>query len=1002
MTTTVIDPDLSTAQRAAVMADGNVFVDAGPGTGKTHVIVARIRRLVAEGIAPQRILVVTFSRRAVAQLRSRIARETGFACEVRTFHGFASRLLEADGPRFKSRRLLDAFTETLLLDTAIERSSFATLTQAARMSERFRDDFSRFVADLRRADTARVRRLRDTATPRLRDLLGALDRLTAMHGLLRASDLDDLISRAVDALKDETSPASRWLDGRYAHVLIDEFQDVDATQLDLVAHLNATLFAVGDASQAIYAFRGALSNVIDRAVERFAMRTLVLDQSRRCPQIICDLANRTPFLDAKRLASASDANGSVTVRVARTSLDEAALIADRIEDALRDGLAPEAVAVLVRSMRPLGPALEAELRARNVPVAGGGRNAFLGDQNVEALRLGLRLVECPSEPDRWAAFLGVSPLGFDVLRVRAALHGRSLTSLEDGIAALTEAGLAGATSASDLASALRAASEAFVANDIGRAARRLVNGLGLAAHATRDGGNDANVRAAVGRLGRVIEALSGAQRHLAKLGEAMSSAKVLEKLEERIEALAAEEAPADDVPGVRLLTIHGAKGLEFDLVVIGDAVEGRFPAAARRSTLFDDESLDAAREAGVEFVDARENASLREEAALWYVGVTRTRNELLVTYATHGADGAPQGASRFIPAANQPIGGPSFERRLDRYEDLVRASGNPQVMAAARALLADSPARVALLEEGAAAFAALPERPVVYDRNAGVSGADAWLACPRRFYYKNILRLDDEPNLQVDFGNVLHALLAAFHTEFRNFTSVSQGDVATWKGRLLALRQAAWSAWQERGFEPAAKRDAYARFADRVLATYAENLADEAASQPFTVVGCEYRISSTYGEGALIGKLDRVDRMPNGSLILRDYKSGRMQDPFATTLKSATKEGEPVPGAVPAYFRPQLALYRRGAEAAFDGPVACLQYIYFNGTKDKFTPAIGFDSLLVDDVNVPRLAKLDALIERDFVAAFACGVKGSIATAADEATCRSCAFKRICPGPQSC
>jgi superfamily I DNA/RNA helicase len=996
MTTTVIDPDLSTAQRAAVMADGNVFVDAGPGTGKTHVIVARIRRLVAEGIAPQRILVVTFSRRAVAELRSRIARE-GIACEVRTFHGFASRLLEADGPRFKSRRLLDAFTETLLLDTAIERSSFATLTQAARMSERFRDDFSRFVTDLRRADAACVRRLRGAATPRLRDLFGAFDRLTALHDELRASDLDDLIARAVDALEDETSPASRWLDGRYTHVLIDEFQDIDATQLELVARLKANLFAVGDASQAIYAFRGALSGVIGRARERFAMRRVVLDESRRCPQIVCDLASKTPFLGTMQLMSAREVNGSVTVCVARTSLDEAALIADRVEDALGDGVPPEGIAVLVRSMRPLGAAVEAELRARNIAVAGGGPSAFLGDQNVETLRLGLRLLECPTEPDRWVAFLGVAPLGFDVLRVRAALQGRSLATLGDGIDAVAQAGLAGNANASDLANTLRRASEAFVVNDIGRAARRLINGLGLAARAAQDGGADANVRAAVGRLGRVVEALSGAQRHLAKLGEAMSSAEVLDALEERIEALASEETPADGLPGVRLLTIHGAKGLEFDFVVIGDAVEGRFPATARRSTLLDEASLDAARKADVDLVDARDDASLVEEAALWYVAVTRSRNALLVTYTTHGADGAPRRPSRFIPAAYHPADDVvPFERRFERYEDIARESGDPEVIAALRAALSDSPVLAALLEEGPGAFAALPEYPVKFTKRPSVSAAKTWLECPRRFYYGYILRLKADPKLPAVVGSALHDILAKFHEKYREFTTVSDADVPAWSAYLLSLRE---SAWADLAMDSVAKRNAYGRFADRALAAYARLLLKEATEHPFTVAACERPIESVYRSGALRGSLDRIDIAMDGTLTLRDYKSGRMHDPFWKTLAKATSQGGPVPGAVDTHFNPQLALYRRGAEAAFNVSVRRLEFVFLNGVKSDDEIPIGRDALSIDQTIEAQLTQVDEVIERHFVAAYGSGVQGPIATAKDEKTCMFCAYKAICPGP---
>ena len=760
------------------------------------------------------------------------------------------------------------------------------------------------------------------------------------------------------------------------------------------------MFAVGDAAQAIYAFRGALAGAIDAAVARFAMRRFTLSESRRCPRLVCDLASRTPFLAVKTLTPTRDAEGSVDVRVARTTLDEAALIADRVEAALANGLAPERIAVLVRSARPLVPAIEAEMRARNIRFAGGGRSAFLADQNVEAVRLGLELLETPSDPSRWAALLCAGPLSFDSLYVRAMLRGREIPTLAAGLAMLTSSGLEGAVAVPIFDAALRSASEAFDAGDIGRAARRLINGLGLAVRAAQRPDDVANVRSDVGRLGRVVDALAGAQRHLRALGEPASSASVLHAFESRIDAIASEETPSDDVPGVRILSIHGAKGLEFDVVIIGDAVEGRFPAASRRSTLFDDAALDAARRSGVDLLDAREDAALREEAALWYVGVTRTREALLVTYASHGSDGIPQRPTRFLPAAYHPADTIApFERRLDRDEDLARESGDPATIAALRASLADSPTLVALLDEGADAFARLPERDVVYAKNASVSAAEMWFECPRRFHYKHVLGLTDEPGLPAVVGTALHAILAAFHERRHDFTAVSDADAETWCAELRALRAAAWP---DVTIDGPIKREAYAAFADRVLTAYAHALVVDAKQHPFTVVACEYGITSTYGTGALRGKLDRIDRAIDGTLILRDYKSGRRHASFEKTLAKATKDGDMAPGDAPPYFRPQLALYRRGAEAAFGAPVGRLEYVYLNGIKGDEKSPIGNDSVRIDEATGPHFATLDAVVERDFVTAFAAGVRAPIATARKVATCTFCAFVDICPGPVEC
>jgi superfamily I DNA/RNA helicase len=1009
VTVRTLDRTLSPAQQAAVSAEGNALVDAGPGTGKTHVIVARIRHLARE-VEPRRILVLTFSRRAVGELRERIARETGVACEVRTFHGFASRLLEADGPRFTSRRLLDSLSESLLLDTALARARFPTLPRSATSSERFRADFERFVADVRRAATPAVRSLRAGATPRLRDLLGAYDELLALRDTLGASDIDDLIARASEALEDRASAASVWLDRRYEHVLVDEFQDVDATQLALLGRLEATLFAVGDASQAIYGFRGALTNVIETAVKRFALQRFVLAESRRCPQRICDLAAATPLLKTTPLTSLRESPGSVTAQAARTTLDEAALISDRVEDALAAGLAPERIAVLLRAMRPLGPALEAELRSRGVRVAGGGPDAFLADQNVETVRLGLRLLAEPSERERWVAFLSSPAVGFDRLRVSIALRGRAVASIREGCdvvaGGLPVAASRPPSATCDLAGvtkALKFADEAFHANDIGRAARRLVNGLGLVVSAAHDNSGFSEARARLGRLGRVIDALTAARRNLAALGEPAHSTAVLHVFEKRIEAVAAEETPDENVPGVRLLSIHGAKGLEFDLVIIGDAVEGRFPAPPRRSSLLNEDALEIARATGVDLAQARNDSSLREEAALWYVAVTRTRDALFVTYASHGADGAPQRPSRFLPAEfHPPKSVAPYERRLERPEDLAREAGDEAVLARLSTAVAGSPTLAAILEEGAGAFAPLPERPVIYAREPGVSAAEDWFHCPRRFYYGRVLGLRDEPGETAKLGTALHAILASFHEEFADFTEVREDDVILWVAKLRELRKAEWLASP---FEPAAKNVATAQFADRVLAAYATSLAVDARRRPFTVLACERPIESRYGSFGVRGKVDRVDRVrAGGDLILRDYKSGRRHTPFQKTLEKTlkTETGEPIAGRVAEYFRPQIALYRRGAEGEFGGRVGALEYVYLNGVKDDDEEPIAYDALAIDETTEAQLAAIDAALERDFLAPFARGVYGPIATATDvEKTCKFCNFKVICPGPES-
>jgi superfamily I DNA/RNA helicase/RecB family exonuclease len=983
--------ELNEAQAAALAADGNVLVDAGPGTGKTQLIATKVAQLVESGVDSRHLLVLTFSRRAAIQLKRRLGETSGAACEVRTFHGFASRLLEAGGPRFKTRRLLSAFADALVFDRALRTTPVATFDSMTRMSEHFRIDAERFASDLRRNQFADVTRLRGNATARLQDLIGIADTAAEGRQRLRASDLNDLIARAVESLSDPASVPSRWLAGRYTHLLIDEFQDIDRLQLTMCEKIGATVFAVGDPAQSIYRFRGAVHGIFDEGKSRLKLRQFALTESRRCPQAICELAAATPLLNATPLKSAAGRDGSIEVRFARTTLDEASLIADRIEDALEDGVEAERIAVLVRSMRPLGTAVVAELAARRIDVATSGREAFFADENVNVMRLALRALAQPNEPSRWVAFFSAPCLGYDVtsLRIRAATA--KLDSLDRVLTFLEHSGLEGSVEIVGLCASLRAAADCFEQGDLRNATRRIVSGLGLLERAVKDD-DAARARVSIGRLTKLMDSLAEGQRAMSALGAAASSASIVARIHEYADTLGADETPDDETHGVRVLSIHAAKGLEFDFVVIGDAVEGRLPAAARPSTLLDDDDKAALLEAGVDCVDGRGDEGLIEEASLWYVAVTRTRDLLLITYAAQGSDGTPQRVSRFVPSTGDENIKP-YERSHERFELQFAGSDDPHARHILENLATESPILAALQNDGAEAFAALENRPVIVPGNLSVSAASTWVECPRRFYYQYALGLQRESSTEARRGTAMHAVLAQFHEQFTTFDHDSVSALPLWRERLRALREAVWS---RSNFEADAVRDATAALADRQLGRYAEALAIEAETRPFTVVATERDIYVKFPSGSLRGRVDRIDRLADGSLIVRDYKTGKRRAFFLRALQKSFKDGAPGPGAFDPSLRPQLALYRNGVEATIGAPVSTLEFIYLKGANDEV--AIARDSMTINEVNRPMLDAFNEIVDREFVSGFAIGAE--VPMTRDEGACRFCEFglRRLCPG----
>ncbi len=993
---------LTGEQRAAVEAGGgNALVLAGPGTGKTTVIAARCAALLANGEAPERILTLTFSRRAAAELRERLAAiAPGAELEVRTFHGFASRLLEAEGPRFRSRRLLDALARRLVLERANEGVRPQSYAGEVWRSRRFQDEASALLGALERSLPETLADVRARATPRIGDLLALDARARELRARLRASDLEDLVRRAVAALGDERSPQTRWLDGRYEHVLVDEFQDVDRMQFELLAsfvRLGARLFAVGDPAQAIYRFRGATHGILELARERFDMRPFPLTASQRCPQSICDLAAQTPLPGAAPIQNANGKEGAQPeVLRAATTLDEAALVADRIEAAIERGTPPERIAVLLRTLRPLSWVLTGELRGRGIPFVAPARDAFLADPLVEVVRASLELFRAPLDIERWRRLLSTETFGFDPIALRFAVRKLPTGGFPTALAAYDAvAGESSRIPWRDVARALAAAHAHWIAGDLAKCLRALVRELGLFASAVGGPGGPVAARSTIARVERFIDGLSGAQRTLALLGAPSLPTDVVARLDEYFDALVPEGAPEPDEPGVRILTIHGAKGLEFDEVIIADAVDGRFPQEERTCALLDAAECAIFEEAGVDsplFGGERQRV---EEAALWYVAATRTRARLTIAYACEDLDGTPLRPSRFIPASHAlDDAAPTYRRSLERIESAAFRGRDPVL----RASLADSsrlrraPLLAAYLTRGDALFEPLEPRPVLADDAIAVGAVGEWYRCPRRYYYGRLLRLESAAATPFAVGTLLHDVLQLFHMRRSDFSRVVPEDVARWEGELHALLR---ERFEPGAFETRAEADAAHAFLSRALARYARSLYVEAMEDPFQVEACEENLLLQLGKGVLRGRIDRVDRASDGSLILRDYKSGRLHRRFTDALRKmeqVLEAGEPTYAGLAEMFNPQLALYRAGTPG-----VGRLDYIYFRGEKDD-RGAVVRDETRVAAV-APLLERLVDDIRTNLIDALATGALDTIPSTPREKNCRDCNYAGVCDGP---
>jgi DNA helicase-2/ATP-dependent DNA helicase PcrA len=992
--------EFSEEQRAALTHDGgNAYVAAGPGTGKTHLLVGRYVRLLDREVARERIVVLTFSRRAADELRTRIVQalensgRSTAGVEVRTFHGFASRLLQGEGARFHTRRLLDGFTRQLLLDAALASTSMPSLGTATKLSRSFRSEATRFLDDLGRASEGALEAVTSQASPRLTDLIGLRDALARSRDCLGASDLNDLVSRAVRALGQPGSEAARWVAAhRYEHVLVDEFQDTDVVQLNLLEALGATIFAVGDEAQSIYRFRGAQHGIVAAAVERLGMRRFALTVSRRCPPDVCALAAATPFVGSEALRSAREDGAPVEVVALRTTADEVHYVADRVEAALDAGTAPNEIAVLLRTTRPFGPLVADELRRRSIAVVENSHDALLADNRVSTLRAAFDVLSDPGSETAWRRLMTAQPLGFDPLAVR--LQRKAFATFRPDVtleAALTNAGLQSPiVSNRDLTAALVSAQTSWDAGDLGRAARSLARGLRLVPAILRSE-PPAAVRAASARLRAFCDGLADAQRALVKIGTPATCAEIVAAIDEHLPALAGDTTP--QTSAVRILTVHGAKGLEFEFVVMADAVDGRFPQHARASTLLSEPDRTLLIDSGIDGASVTD-AVEQEEASLWFVAATRTKTRLLITFPYEGLDGGAQRPSRFL-TGRVPETATHVAR--DSLEIAALRNGDPAWRTQLRSdqRIAASPSLSSYAAEGDAAFRFLDTRPIALPQRLSVSNAIDWLQCPRKIFYSRFAGLRSDESTAMTIGNALHLVLQRFHERETDFGNVVDADAGRWTTALHELRRAVWS---ETEFEAPAIQEACAIFADRVLAGYARALAKRASSEPFVVERNESDVDVPLGPTTLRGRIDRFDRrLSDGALVLVDYKSGSAKErPFAEYLRKAEPvwaSGASVAGTTDHGFAAQLAFYASALQN-----VGGFEYVYLKGAKGA-RMEVAVDATTFDAEMQRLVGLLVADIREHLSEPLARGELLTLPPALHKTSCRFCNYERICPGP---
>jgi DNA helicase-2/ATP-dependent DNA helicase PcrA len=617
-------------RRAAEHVEGPLLVLAGAGSGKTRVLTARVARLVDEhGVPPERILAVTFTNRAAAEMRERIERLLGeppAGLWAGTFHAFGAWLLRRHAPSVgHSRRFsIHDADETLsqvgrvLDDLGLDRQRWRPRAVRARIAD------AKHWLLTPEAYAAMLGSDPEPLEQVVRDVYAAYQ-----HALVRqdAMDFEDLLMKAVELLRDESEVLERYR-RRFAFILVDEYQDTNHAQYRLVQLLAAghrNLMVVGDDDQSIYGWRGAdVRNILEFEEDFEGCRTVRLERNYRSTGRILATANAVIAHNEKRKSKTLYTDGPEGEKLLVVRAPDDRSEARWIADAIEEGVASAAdrryrdFAILYRT-NAQSRALEDAIRRRGMPyqIVGGVR--FYERREIRDVLAYLRLIANPRDVAAFERAVRWPRRGVgEVTRARLLARARDagLTPVEAAARAreardVPAAGVRGLEAFGELVGRYRSLADELPAAEL---LRRLVEELDLL-QALREEGPEGeeraeNVSELVGAAAEVDER-AGRSRESAVPATPEAVLSSLDRFLQEVALVADVDRTDPDADAVLLMTLHNSKGLEFPCVFLAGMEEGLCPHS--RSTGSAEE--------------------LEEERRLLYVGLTRARERVVLTHA---------------------------------------------------------------------------------------------------------------------------------------------------------------------------------------------------------------------------------------------------------------------------------------------------------------------------------------------------------------------------------
>jgi DNA helicase II / ATP-dependent DNA helicase PcrA len=601
---------------AVAQTDGPVLIFAGAGSGKTRVLTHRIALLLGEKkIAPDRILAVTFTNKAAGEMKTRLERMVGASARdlwVGTFHSMCVRILRRDGSKAgisPSFAIIDEADQRQLIKDILDDLDYdeRQLSPGACLHEISKAKNSLIWPD----------KYHESQTSFLGERMANV--YTEYERRLRESnslDFDDLIVRTIDLLERDAKVREKY-QNKFEYILVDEYQDVNVAQYRLVALLGAkhkNITVVGDDDQSIYSWRGSDYRMILRFEQDFpGAKVFKLEENYRSTQRILDAANalvannksRAP----KKLFTRRAEGEAITLYAAATERDEARYVTEKVKQMVRDGAAYKDFLILYRT-NAQSRVFEEALIADGIPYRVVGGVGFYARSEIKDVIAYLRYIVNPADALAFKRIVNVPRRGIGQQTLAALVQAAGARGLSVGEAIFN----------SDL---LREAVpkklkelERFA--ELIRSFRTRAEDMGVAdllVSVMEDSGYVRELQAeethdARARIENLQELIGVAREYEGGDPEASLSGFLT-----NVALISDLDALDPESSYVTLMTLHGAKGLEFTHVFLSGLEEGVFPHSRALTDM----------------------TELEEERRLAYVGVTRAMDRLFLSYAQRRA-----------------------------------------------------------------------------------------------------------------------------------------------------------------------------------------------------------------------------------------------------------------------------------------------------------------------------------------------------------------------------